>query len=521
MPVNPLAAYLPSPAQAPEAQPKNPLAEFLPQPAPGMIEQGQDFISGLGDVIDQGWSLGGSDELQSAIGAGARRLTNALTRTSADDGNETFSQLYNERLKQRQGDLRQFQSDHPIASVVGEVIGAAPTAALGGAAAGMSKLPALAKALIGGGGAGGAYGFLSGEGDVGERANDALITGALGAGLGGAGVGVSRAIANRSAKRAGDRTIADAATQDELRQAAQTNYAIADAAEGAIPTPVYSTFVTKLTSKLKGEGADKLLHPRATRVMDLMTEGTDSPASLQQLQILRRQLGTVAKSAEPDERRLGQIAIDDLDDFVEDTAGQLGDVLKEGRAAWARMKKGEIVEDAIERATSRAAGTEAGLRNEFSKLFRNKKIVRSFNAEEKAAIKSVFEGTAGQNTLRILGGLSVGEGQRKNILNALVGGGLGLSAAGAGGGMVGLAAPAVIGGFAQRLAEAGTKRRAQLARAIAAGPRPTPPAPTAMTSPPSGPTVPMLPAPGTPRLPASARPALDLFLEQGAQRRLR
>ena len=519
MPANPLAAYLPQSAQAPEAQPKNPLAEFLPQAAPanrGMVEKGMDFVSGLGDVINQGWSAGGSDELGAAIQAGARTLTNKLS-----GGPETsFGDLYDARLQERQGDLRDFRTDYPVASIVGEIAGAAPTATLGAGVAGLSKLGPLAKALVGGAAGGGTYGALSGN--PGDRTNSAIMGATLGSGLGAAGAGIAKVAAGRTARRAGDKTIEGAATQDELRQASTANYAVADAAEGAVPLSVYSTFVTKLTSKLKGEGADKLLHPRATRVMDLMAEGADSPASLQELQILRRQLGTVAKSAEPDERRLGQIAIDELDAFVENSAGGLGGVLKEGRQLWARMRKAELIEETIEKAKTRASGVEAGLRNEFSKLFRNKKLMRGFSEPEKNAIKSVFEGTVGRNTLRILGGLSVGEGQRRNVLNALVGGGVGLSAAGAGGGMIGLAAPAIVGGIAQKLAQQGTMRQAKLARAITAGPRPAQAAPMSMGPQQAGPSGPMLSGPGQRRLPAPPnRPALDAFLEQGQQRRLR
>ena len=275
-----------------------------------------------------------------------------------------------------------------------------------------------------------------------------------------------------------------------------------------------------------------MLHPKAARVLSIMAENADAPATLQDLQILRRQFGAAAKSIEPDERRLGQIAIDELDDFVENSAGELGGVLKEGRQLWARMRKSELIEETIEKAKTRASGVESGLRNEFSKLFRNKKLMRGFNEAEKAAIKSVFEGTVGRNTLRILGGLSMGEGQRRNVLNALVGGGVGLSAAGAGGGMVGLAAPAIVGGIAQKLAQQGTMCQEKLARALAAGPRPAPPSPIAMTPPPGprpgapmlpgpGQGVPMLTGPGQPRLPAPGRPALDVFLEEGQRRRLR
>ena len=507
---NPFAEFLPDDLKQPKAT-ANPFPEHLPPQAganePGMMQTTQDFVSGLGDVVDQGWSVGGADELGSAIQAGARKLTNALTGSS----DESFGQLYDARLQQRQGDLRDFREAHPVASVVGEIAGAAPTAALGGPAAGMSKLPALAKALIGGTAGGGTYGALSG--DPGDRTNSAVMGAALGAGLGGAGAGISKAVAGRTARRAGDRIIDDAATLDELRKGAQANYAVADAAQGAIPAPVYNDFVGKLTGKLKGEGADAMLHPKAARVLDLMGRNADAPATLQDLQILRRQFGAAAKSIEPDERRLGQIAIDELDDFVENSAGELGGVLKEGRALWARMRKAELIEETIEKATTRASGVESGLRNEFSKLYRNKKLMRGFNAEEQDAIKGVYKGTAGQNALRILGGLSIGEGQRRNVLNALVGGVVGMAAMGPGGGMAGLAGPAIVGGVAQKMAEAGTKRRAQLARAITAGPRPTQAAPTAMTAP---------PGPGQPHLPAPPRrPALDHFLAQGAQRRLR
>ena len=193
-----------------------------------------------------------------------------------------------------------------------------------------------------------------------------------------------------------------------------------------------------------------MLHPKAARVLDLMGRNANAPATLQDLQILRRQFGAAAKSLEPDERRLGQIAIDELDDFVENSAGELGGVLKEGRALWSRMRKSELIESTIEAATTRTAGTEAGLRNEFSKLYRNKKLMRGFNEEERTAIKAVFEGNIGRNTLRILGGLSLGEGQRRNVLSALVGGGVGMAAAGPGGGMAGLAGPAIVGGISRK-----------------------------------------------------------------------
>ncbi len=418
--------------------------------------------------------------------------------------------MYHERLAARNSDLDQFRGKHPIASTVAEIGGAIPTAAVGAGAAALARgVPALARALTGGAVGGGLYG--AGTAQPGERASNAVVGATLGAGLGGAGSGISKAIAGRTAKRAGDKVIEGAASADDLRQAARAQYDIADQAQGTIPERVYTPFVEGLTKRLKSEGTDKLLHPKMSRVLDLMSENATTPLTLADLQILRRQIGAVSKSAEPDERRLAGIATEALDSFVEEGSGDLGVALGQGRQLWARLRKSELIDETIERASSRASGVESGLRNEFSRLLRNKKLMRGFSEPEKAAIKAVSSGTPTRNALRILGGLSMGEGQRRNVLNALVGGGVGMGLAGGAGGMLGLAAPAVIGGVAQKLAQQGTMRQAKLARAITAGPRPRPTPPTAGMTPPPG--------PGVPRLPAPARPALDAFLEQGQRRR--
>ena len=142
---NPFPQYRNNDAPQPKAS-GNPFPEFSPatQAAPanrGMVEKGMDFVSGMGDVVNQGWSAGGADELGAAIQAGARRATNAIT-----GGPETsFGDLYDARLQEKQGDLSQFREAHPVASFVGEIAGAAPTAALGAGITGMTKLAPLAK----------------------------------------------------------------------------------------------------------------------------------------------------------------------------------------------------------------------------------------------------------------------------------------------------------------------------------------------------------------------------------------
>ena len=192
------------------------------------------------------------------------------------------------------------------------------------------------------------------------------------------------------------------------------------------------------------------------------------------MEILRRQFGDAASSTDAAERRLGQIGIEMVDDFVEEGASSASGTLKEARSLWRRMRKAETIEGAIENASLAKEGVEAGLRNQFSTLYRqrNKKKMRGFSKAEIAAIKAVATGNFSANVLRRIGSLSGGTGAQRNLLNMLAGSGLG-GAAGATvggplGGFVGAVGVPAVGHGAQRLAERGTRGRAELVRAMAA-----------------------------------------------------
>ena len=256
--------------------------------------------------------------------------------------------------------------------------------------------------------------------------------------------------------------------------------ALFEAAENAgvrFPSSTYTPAVDKLSTKLMREGLDPVLHPKVARVHQIMNETVDRNPSLTDLMILRKQYGAAAKSLDADERRLASIAIDRLDDFVESGDAAASGTLREGRQIWARMRKSEIIEKAMERAADAQSGLESGLRNEFRGLHRaiinGRKDMRGFSAAEKAAIRDVARGTATTNTLRRLGALGGGIGTSRQSLNAVLGGGLGFGMGTAvGGPLIGgpIGAALVTGGgnLAARQAQKLTQRRADMARAIAA-----------------------------------------------------
>ena len=179
----------------------------------------------------------------------------------------------------------------------------------------------------------------------------------------------------------------------------------------------------------------------------------------------------------PGQERLGGIGIDLLDDFVEAGSASTGGTLKEARALWARLRKTELLEQAIEKARKSQAGFEVGLRQEFRIIARgiidkNKKY-RGSTPDEVKAINAVVEGEAISNNLRRLGALAGGQDTGRATLNAIAGSGLGYGVGTyiAGpliGGPIGAGLTYGVGNLAAKKAMDMTERRANLARAIAA-----------------------------------------------------
>ena len=268
-------------------------------------------------------------------------------------------------------------------------------------------------------------------------------------------------------------------------------------ASGVKFKPAYfERFVDETLSRLVDEGADKILTPKLSRVADVLEQSKGKAPSIKEMATLRKQFGLAAGSADLAERRLGRIAVDLLDDFVEGGASSVGGTLAEARGIWSRLKKSEIIDAAIENAQAAQAGVEAGLRNQFRGLWqaRNSKKMRGFTKDELAAIKAVSQGNLTANVLRRIGSLGGGLDQGRNMLNLMAGVGGGAAI----GGPIGAAAVPLVGYAAARASKTGTSNRAALARAI-----------TARGEVPKQSTVPR------------QKTALDQFLDQGAARRSR
>ena len=276
-----------------------------------------------------------------------------------------------------------------------------------------------------------------------------------------------KAISERLPKTPGSREFIEGAPSPEnLRAEGGKLYDKAEATGVKFKADHFEKFADETLARLVDEGADKILTPKLSRVADVLDQSRGKAPSIKEMAILRKQFGHAAGSADLAEARLGSIAIEMLDDFVEGSGSSVGSTLSEARAVWGRLKKSEVIDTAIENASAAQAGIEAGLRNQFRALWqaRDSKKMRGFSAAELAAIKAVSQGDLTANVLRRIGSLGGGIDQGRNMLNLLAGAAGGAAV----GGPIGAAAVPLAGYAAARASKAGTQNRANLARAIAA-----------------------------------------------------
>jgi hypothetical protein len=339
----------------------------------------------------------------------------------------------------------------PAGRIVQDAIEGAASLPVGG--------PAMLYGALSGAGAGGAGEAVRGMGGGEDAETAARVAGGFAAPLAAGRVAAGRASAATRPP-----------TSEQLKGASDDAYKAASAAGVRVRSPDIAMAVDDIARTAVAEGLDPTLHPKATRVVERLREaaanGTD--LSLDEIDTLRKVARTAAGSLEPDERRIGRIIIDKIDDFVlgldssKVSTGNVNDgvaALTQARELWSRGAKGETIDNLIERANIRASqfsgsGLENALRTEFRGLAMNPKQMRKFTADEQAAIKKVAEGGPVENFFRFVGKLAP-----TGVVSAGMGGGIGYAA----GGLPGAAAAAGTGAASRGIATMMTERNAQRA----------------------------------------------------------
>mgnify|MGYP000146114932 CR=1 FL=1 len=210
-----------------------------------------------------------------------------------------------------------------------------------------------------------------------------------------------------------------APTLEELSAQRDAAYKAVDESGATYSPEAFNDLVMSTAQKMDAEGFHAGLHPKAAQMMERINasqkgiEGGYSP-TLSQLDQLRQQIGRdVAASADPGERRMGQIMRDQIDEFIANAAPEgaegAGDLITRARDLHARVSKLKALDGLDEAAADRAASTGTGGNIENAtrqnvRRFADK--TKNLSEAERAAAKKVVRGTPAGNALRQVGRLS-------------------------------------------------------------------------------------------------------------------
>lgn len=216
---------------------------------------------------------------------------------------------------------------------------------------------------------------------------------------------------------------------EELRAATNAAYKRGEESGVVVPAEKYAKAADEIAVNAKNEALDPVLHPKSSRIVQVLQERKGNDLSLQEAENLRR----IALEAEGDvtpigtqtgDGRIAGTIVDDLDEKIDALSTN-----KEARALNRRKANSQLLDVLQERAQIKAganytqSGLENALRKEFQALAINQRRMKRFTLEQRDAIKKVAIGGPMENSLRNLGKLDPSSGGMAAALSAGLAGG--------------------------------------------------------------------------------------------------
>ncbi|PHS60954.1 MAG: hypothetical protein COB12_12560 [Flavobacterium sp.] len=257
---------------------------------------------------------------------------------------------------------------------------------------------------------------------------------------------------------------------DQLKEAARGIYKSLDESGVSVSSKSFDNLADDIAATLRKEGSDVDLTPKAIGVVNRLQTEKGVEKTLTELDTLRKVARTAAESIDKSESRLGVIAVNKIDEFLDDVGVEItqgkeaGQAFRSARDLWQRARKSEVLETAIKNAENQASGFENGIRTQFRQILKRIDTgkLKGYTKEERDAIKRVVQGTKAGNVAKFLGKFGVLDGVTSRSLTTL--GGIGVASA-AGGTTAAVAVP-IIGQISGALAQRLTLNNARMAQSI-------------------------------------------------------
>lgn len=416
--------------------PANPQASQLP----GVVGQFQDTSNAIQSGFNQGLTLGFGDELYAGATAPFRAIPGMFNGEGYDLGKAYEAGLDMQRTTQKQQ-----AALNPVAATTGEVMGAIvnPASRMLMPVKGAGMLANVARGFGGGAATGGAYGFGSSEGDLGERTRDGLIGAATGGGVGVVAPWLAKKggdiVEGIAQNRATSKAIRNAPAAADLKAESSAMFKAVDQAGVTVDTGKFSGLVQNLISGAKRDRINPNLDPKATAAYQELIGALDDvqknggALTISDLHTLRQIAQKSAMSSEGRDAMFSNRMVDALDSFISAPGnvklpanrlgkpGAGGNELLQAISTWGRARRVGMIEEATYKAQNSASGFENGLRVEFRKLLQNKKTRALFTKAEIAEIEKVANGTPLSNVMRTLGHFGFDLGSGRNFLGGAIG----------------------------------------------------------------------------------------------------
>lgn len=260
---------------------------------------------------------------------------------------------------------------------------------------------------------------------------------------------------------------------DALKSASRAIYKEIDDSGVTIRPNSINKLVSDIETKTRRKGLDPRVTAQASGALEALKEMRDISQPITELDIQRNIAQKVAGSSDAGEAMLGNIMIDEIDSFMDQLSRK--DLLKgdastgkkydAARKLWGRAKRSEVITEAITKGGSRAAGAEAGIRNEFNNLLNNKKKSKFIPKAEQDIMRDLVKGDFKQNFTRLIGKTGISIDRSPGFFQAMMASG----SAGLGGlmglGSGGIIIP-VVGSVSKQIAQKLTKNKAKFVESM-------------------------------------------------------
>ena len=276
-------------------------------------------------------------------------------------------------------------------------------------------------------------------------------------------------------KAAVKRAVIESAPEiEQIKLAASAVYKEIDDSGVTVKPDKFTSLVNDLEVKTRKAGIDTDVTPKAAGAMKRFRSELGSAKTLTDVDTLRKVAQGVAGQLDNTEKALGNIMITEIDDFLDtlkssdltkgtQTSADTGKKFKAARKLWGRARRSELIQDAITRGEDVAAGAEAGIRNEFNRILRNKKLSKFIPMDEQQAMRGVVKGDFIQNMTRLVGKVGLSVDRSPNVFSSIVaGGGLGQVIGGSTGALI----VPIVGTVSKQIAKKLTTNKARFVEAI-------------------------------------------------------